>query len=251
MRGCKRVRGCNGCMTDPHSPSPFFVTMTLCNSPVNKPANKLQSSSPTTASRGCQVLMLLPPKTAEENVVVAGLIARHPAAVQVLYQQYSGLVGRVLTQVLGNDRDVEDLTQDTLITVIQRAAAVRNAYSLRSFVIGVAIRLAKNEIRKRRVRRFVGFDEAMSNVPAEAYDAVTVQRVRHLYRALDRLEVNIRMAFILRFVHGCELAETAEACGCSLATIKRKLQRAEARFTALAEADPVLRDLLQSREGTA
>jgi RNA polymerase sigma-70 factor (ECF subfamily) len=58
------------------------------------------------------------------------------------------------------------------------------------------------------------------------------------------------MAFVLRYVHGCDLAETAEACNCSLATIKRKLSRAEAKFSILVDADPVLRESLRERVGT-
>jgi len=180
---------------------------------------------------------------------VAGLIERRATAVQSLYNQYAGTVRRVLVQTLGSDRDVEDLTQDTLITVINRVPSLRKVESLKCFVIGVAIRLAKNEMRRRAIRRFVGLEEA-SEVPLMApYDAAMSQGARHLYRALDRLEVNSRIAFVLRFVHGCDLSETASACGCSIATVKRKLTRAESRFAALVQADPVLREFLNHNGG--
>jgi RNA polymerase sigma-70 factor (ECF subfamily) len=152
--------------------------------------------------------------------------------------------------VLGGSRDVDDLVQDTLIVVIERAHALRKAQSFRSFVIGVALHLAKNEIRRRTVRRFVGLED-LNDVPVlDPYDASKTEVANHLYKALDRLETGARMAFVLRFVQGCDLAETAEACGCSLATIKRKLARAEAKFQVLLEADPVLRESLRDAAGT-
>lgn len=213
---------------------------------MNNQANRAVSGQEQDASQGARVLALPSRPTCDEELV-AGLIERRAAAVQQLYNQYSRQVRRVLVQALGSDRDVDDLTQDTLITVIERAPALRKAHSLRSFIIGVAIHLARNEIRKRRIRRFVGIEDA-HDIQSQSYDAVTVQRINHLYSALDRLEVNARMAFVLRHVNGCDLAETAAACGCSLATIKRKLQRAEGKFAVLVQADPVLRDLLQSME---
>lgn len=190
-------------------------------------------------------LLALPQKPADESELIAGLCRRESAAAQALYLQYSSLVRRILIQVLGSERDVDDLVQDTLIVVINRAPALRKVQSFRSFVIGVAIHLARNEIRRRTVRRFVGLDDATDVPLVDPHDAAAAEIARHLYRALDKMEVTSRMAFVLRFVHGCELAEVAAACNCSMATIKRKLARAEMRFSKLVEGDPVLREVLR------
>jgi RNA polymerase sigma-70 factor (ECF subfamily) len=53
----------------------------------------------------------------------------------------------------------------------------------------------------------------------------------------------------LRHVEGCELTETAAACGCSLATVKRWLARAEVKLRAFASQDEVLRSLIGNPEG--
>lgn len=185
------------------------------------------------------------PPAIDESELIAGLCRRDAAAAQSLYTQYSGLVRRVLIQALGSERDVDDLVQDTLIVVVNRAPALRKVQSFRSFVIGVAIHLAKNEIRRRAVRRFVGLEDSTEVPLVDPHDASSAQIGRHLYRALDKMETSSRMAFVLRFVHGCELAEVAQACECSIATIKRRLARAEHRFLKLVEGDPVLREALR------
>lgn len=196
--------------------------------------------------RPSQALILaLPPKASDETDLIAGLCRRDAAAAQTLYVQYSSLVRRILIQVLGSDRDVDDLVQDTLIVVVNRAPALRKVQSFRSFVIGVAIHLAKNEIRRRAIRRFVGLEDATDVPLVNPHDASSAQVARHLYQALDRLETSSRMAFVLRFVHGCELAEVASACECSVATIKRRLARAGKRLARLVEVDPVLREYLR------
>ena len=62
---------------------------------------------------------------------------------------------------------------------------------------------------------------------------------------LDRLPVEERVAFTLRYIEEMSLEEVAEASGVSLATVKRKLSRAEARFLAAARADATLRTWLE------
>lgn len=207
------------------------------------PMRSQNDPEPLRPSQG--LILALPPKPADESELIAGLCRRDPAAAQTLYAQYSSLVRRILIQVLGSDRDVDDLVQDTLIVVVNRAPALRKVQSFRSFVIGVAIHLAKNEIRRRAIRRFVGLEDVTDVPLIDPHDADSAQVARHLYGALDKLETSSRMAFILRFVHGCELAEVASACGCSIATIKRRLTRAEMRLSKLFEVDPVLREHLR------
>jgi RNA polymerase sigma-70 factor (ECF subfamily) len=186
---------------------------------------------------------------AADGALVEGLLEQEPSAVAALYDRFEGLVQRLLVRTLGSCCDLEDLTQETFITVVRRCPTLRDPGALRSFVVSVTLRIARNELRKRAIRRFVGLEEAADVPVNHPHDAAVAQGVRHVYAALDRLDVDSRTAFVLRYVEGCDLAETAEACGCSLATVKRRLSRAEKRFEAIAQADPVLRGFLdQAKE---
>lgn len=179
-----------------------------------------------------------------EEAFIRAVADEHPKAVAELFDRYVGLVRRTLARTLGNAVDLDDLAQDTFLTIIRRVRTLRDPLALRSFVVSVAVRTARNELRKRAVRRFVGLEEAVSLPIAGPLDAALVEGVRHVYDALDRLGTEARLAFVLRHVEGYELSETAQACGCSLATIKRRLSRAESRFEAIAQADPTLRELI-------
>jgi RNA polymerase sigma-70 factor, ECF subfamily len=66
-----------------------------------------------------------------------------------------------------------------------------------------------------------------------------------VYRVLDALDTDQRIAFALRFVAGMELTEVAASCGVSLATIKRRLSRAQINFAALAKREPALAEWLK------
>jgi RNA polymerase sigma-70 factor (ECF subfamily) len=66
------------------------------------------------------------------------------------------------------------------------------------------------------------------------------EALRALYTILDDLPADERIVFLLRFLEGMGLRETAEACGVSMATIKRRLSRAEELFVPKAKNHPLL-----------
>jgi RNA polymerase sigma-70 factor (ECF subfamily) len=65
---------------------------------------------------------------------------------------------------------------------------------------------------------------------------------------LGQLPVDERMAFALRYIEGMTLPDAVEACETSLATLKRRLARAEKQFLEAAGKRPVLTHWLE--EGT-
>ncbi len=190
-------------------------------------------------------VVALPRDRKPDGVLVREIIEGRPAAIAELFDRYSGLVRRILARTLGSSLDIEDLAQETFLTVIRRCKTLRDVDAFDSFVIGVSIRVARNEVRKRQLRRLVGLDQAADLAVSPAHDPVAREGVRRLYRALDRLDAGSRVLFVLRHVEQLELTELAQAEGCSLATVKRRLARADQRFEAIAAQDPVLRSFLR------
>ena len=66
--------------------------------------------------------------------------------------------------------------------------------------------------------------------------------IAQVYRALDRVPIRDRVAWVLRNVEGESLQQVAELCGCSLATAKRRIARAHAKISAyVTSTAPALR----------
>jgi RNA polymerase sigma-70 factor (ECF subfamily) len=108
-------------------------------------------------------------------------------------------------------------------------------------VYSVAVRVVRNEIRRRAIRKMLPWASVSATaVAVPPHDAVAADVLRHVYRALDRLSADLRVAFVLRFVEGHELAEAATLAGCSLATFKRRIRRAQERFERIAATDATL-----------
>jgi DNA-directed RNA polymerase specialized sigma24 family protein len=101
-------------------------------------------------------------------------------------------------------------------------------------------------MRKRAVRKWVPWAEAPPAAVAP-HDAIATDVLRHVYAALERLSADLRVAFVLRFVEGHELAEAADLAGCSLATFKRRVGRAQERFERIAGTDAALCEWFEQR----
>jgi RNA polymerase sigma-70 factor, ECF subfamily len=182
----------------------------------------------------------------DPGTLVAELIAGQPAAFARLFDQYTPFVRRVLLRALGSSWDLDDLVQDTFLRVVQRIRSLRDVSALPSFVASIAVHVARNEMRRRAFRRFVGLEDAPPAFRVqEATDPCDVEGARRLRTVLETLGIERRIAFVLRHVEGYELREGAEIAGCSLATFKRRLSAAEERFEVLCRRDPVLVEYLE------
>jgi RNA polymerase sigma-70 factor (ECF subfamily) len=187
----------------------------------------------------------------QDDLELAGGLVRGEAwAATAVWNNHSPMVFAFLRRALGPDVEVEDLTQDVFLRVFSKVHELRDLGALRSFIFSVAVRSMKWELRKRRVRRIFqlrGFDE-MPEVPVPPIDPQSREALRHFYAILDRLGAQERAAFALRHLEGMTLEEIAEALGISLATVKRRLERASRTVERCVGADPWLASYRKAAE---
>jgi RNA polymerase sigma-70 factor, ECF subfamily len=185
-----------------------------------------------------------PPPTEPPTDAELATLARDkdPRAATLIWDRYAGLVRGVLHRSLGPGHEVEDLLQDVFVGFFKNVGSLRDAASLRPFLVGIAMRTALTELRKCRVRRWLRLssDGVLPEVPATESDPRTKEAVRRLYAVLDELSDRERLAFVLRHAEGHELTETAALLSVSLATVKRVLRRAEALVETRAREDDLL-----------
>jgi DNA-directed RNA polymerase specialized sigma24 family protein len=63
--------------------------------------------------------------------------------------------------------------------------------------------------------------------------------VKRLYIILDKMPVELRIAFVLRYVQSETVQSVAELCGWSLSTAKRRIHAAHERVTAKLDPSPL------------
>ncbi len=193
----------------------------------------------------------LPPKpapfTGDDAALVLGFRRGEPGARAALYDRYADHVHRVLYRVLGFDRDLADLHHDVFVRALASLSKLEDPSALKGWLSMIAVHVAQTSITRRRRRSWLWFlpGDELPEVASAGASGEVLDALRATYAVLDTLPVDERVAFALRFIDGMELTEVAAACETSLATIKRRLARAGARFEAEARRRPVLETWLE------
>jgi RNA polymerase sigma-70 factor (ECF subfamily) len=145
------------------------------------------------------------------------------------FRRYAPYVARIGHRLLGRDDEVDDLIQDVFLAAHRGVRSLRDADAIKGWLATVAVRQCRRRLRARRVRAFLHFDSSDDYVQVADESASPEHRalLSSVYRILDRLPANQRIAWSLRHVEGERLERVAELCGCSLATAKRRIKAAQ------------------------
>jgi RNA polymerase sigma-70 factor (ECF subfamily) len=182
-----------------------------------------------------------------DQALVEALRREEPWARAALVRKYHQRVERLVAAALGIDSELADVVQDVFVRVLRGVHQLKDPAALPSWISSLAVFTARGLIRKRRRWRWIRFlaPEEVPEATATEHDHEGAATLRAVYAAIDTLPADERLAFTLRFVSELELTEVASACRVSLATIKRRLTRAEAHFSGAAASSPLLRQRLR------
>jgi RNA polymerase sigma-70 factor (ECF subfamily) len=141
---------------------------------------------------------------------------------------------------VGDDAAAEDLLQETFLTLPRVVARFRGEASLRSFLLGIAVRHASHHVRAASRRR-AAMDEA-AREPRESCstpddDAQRAQLAQALLGALDTLPVDQRVAVVLCEVEGYTSGEAAAIVGAPEGTVRTRLMHAKRKLRAALGAE--------------
>ncbi len=176
--------------------------------------------------------------------IVAGLRRGEGWAKMALYDRYATPIDRMLRRTLGYERhaDFEDLLHEVFVEALSSAHQLRDAEALLSWLRTIAARSAIRTIRRRKARSWLRFlqPDDLPEIEVDEASPEIRQAYAAFYQVVSKLPPGEQLVFTLRHVEGMELLEVAETCTVSLSTAKRRLWKAEARFSRLAQQDPVL-----------
>jgi len=151
------------------------------------------------------------------------------AAVEDAFRRYAPLVASLGLRITALRDDIDDFVQEVFLRATRGIGGLRHAGATKAWLVSITINVARQRLRVRKLRQFVGFDdpseyEELVDPGLSPEDRVLLTR---MYRALDKMPVNHRLAWSLRHIEGERLETVALMCGCSLATAKRRIVAAQ------------------------
>lgn len=187
----------------------------------------MSAAHPTSPSRPALRLVGAadPAQTAREPEV-------DPRDFDQVFRRYSPYVARIGLRLLGSDAEVDDLVQEVFLEAHRGLGQLREPGALRGWLSRICVRRATRRLRRRRMLAFLSFDALTERDLPLTADATPEQRleVQRVYRCLDRMSADERVAWLLRHVEGESLEDLVVLCGCSKSTVQRRLRAAQARL---------------------
>jgi len=174
-----------------------------------------------------------PAEETDDEALVRAIRDGAPRAEEELYRRHARAVLLRIQRLVSSRQDAEDALQDTFITALREIGTLREPKALSGWLLKIAVHQAHRRIRRERLLRTLGFGrggddewlaaQARGDLSSEARAELVL-----LGRSLRGLSATDRIAWTLRWVEDLSLEEVADACGCSLATAKRRIAAAEA-----------------------
>jgi RNA polymerase sigma factor (sigma-70 family) len=188
----------------------------MANTPLSAVLRHIHELAGSTADR----------ERTDRHLLERFVVHRDEAAFTALVRRHGPLVQRVCRNVLHHDQDAEDALQATFLVLARKAAAIRKAEALASWLHGVAYRVAQTARRKaarRRAQEKLAMKKSAGDIPSQVMWR-DVQAV--VDEEIQRLPESQRAPFVLCFLEGRSRAEAAHELGWKEGTLSSRLARA-------------------------
>ena len=167
--------------------------------------------------------------------------ARDRAADQA-YRDHANDVYRVAYGILRDPDEALDATHDTFARAWERWDQYDSQRPLRSWLHGIVVHLALDQLRRRRVRRLALPQLGRSPIGTIATSTGTdpaddVARRELVDRALAGLRPQVRATLVLRHYYGYDYAQIGAMLGMTSGTVGSTLSRAHAAIRARLDAE--------------
>lgn len=199
-----------------------------------EPSLCVRSLPSAPAAEADRVVARTGPLASDAELVIRALEG-NAFAEAALCRAYAKPLVSMLTRLLGNHADADEVAQDAFVVALESLAKLRSPDAFRGWLFGIATNLGRRRMRRRRLESILGLAPAKEEANLDIFGSHTISpdtraELSLLAARVEKLSVDLKIAWMLRYVEGYELTEVAAMCDCSLATIKRRLERASQRL---------------------
>jgi RNA polymerase sigma-70 factor (ECF subfamily) len=147
--------------------------------------------------------------------------------VEQLFARHHGEIHVYLLRMVRDPELAADLTQDAFVKAYRNYDTLEKPENARAWLYQIAHRVALDEIRRRKIIRFLPWSgESRGAVPSAEHTVMDLRLSGDLQRALDRIPERQRAALLLAELHDLTGLELAAALGVSHVAARALLTRA-------------------------
>jgi RNA polymerase sigma-70 factor (ECF subfamily) len=149
------------------------------------------------------------------------------AFVEDLFAKHNSEIYAYLVRMLRDPELAADLTQDAFVKAYKNYATLEKPENARAWLYQIAHRVALDELRRRKIVRFLPWTgESRGAAPSAEHLVMDLRLSADLQRALEKIPERQRAALLLAELHDLTGVELAAALGVSHVAARALLTRA-------------------------
>jgi RNA polymerase sigma factor (sigma-70 family) len=173
----------------------------------------------------------------EDSALIGRALKGDQRAFRKIRQKYYEAIFKLVSRMIHNKEEVEDLTQEAFIKAFSSLASFNEEYAFSTWLYKIATNNAIDFIRKRKLQTFsinkpIESDESDYSFelpdtdPEPDESLIAAQRKKMLDDALNALPAKYRQVMLMRHVDEKEYSEIAKTLKLPLGTVKAHIFRA-------------------------
>lgn len=168
-----------------------------------------------------------------DDVLVSLFQAGDDGVFRFLVERHQERIRNLLYSIFHEPETIDDLAQEVFIKAYEGLGRFRFESSFYTWLYRIAVNRSRDELRKRKVRRFFSFQSLDDSEDREFRERMTVEpkssETQELVeKGLKALPEKFRLPVILKDLEGFSYEEIAEVLQCEIGTVKSRLSRGRA-----------------------
>jgi RNA polymerase sigma-70 factor (ECF subfamily) len=164
----------------------------------------------------------------EDLLYIEQFLAGQARGFEMLVRKYQNRVLNILYSLIGQDRESEDIMQESFMKVYHSLRSFRRQSQFSTWLYRIVVNTAYDYMRRRKNPiSDEGVLEMSAGVGAGPREALLVQeKEAMIQKAISNIPLKFRAAVVLKDIEGLSYLEIAEVLRCSIGTVESKIYRA-------------------------
>lgn len=152
------------------------------------------------------------------------------SAFEWIVVRYENDIAKTVKGMLGNVAVADDVGQEVFLRFYHSMSKFRGDSSLKTYLTRIAINLSLNELKRRKTKRWLVFDNDYREIKSRS-DVFKQKDINDLVQlALSQLETKFRSVLVLRLMQGYSTKETCEILNLPQGTVLSRMARGQEKL---------------------